>query len=53
MTERLRNARKAAEAQEAKRKHVQSFIDRFRCVGPREWDARLLANGGAGVLVVG
>ncbi|KXZ48205.1 hypothetical protein GPECTOR_29g111 [Gonium pectorale] len=30
MTERLRNARKAAEAQEAKRKHVQQFIDRFR-----------------------
>ncbi len=30
MTERLRNARKAAEAQDAKRKHVQSFIDRFR-----------------------
>ncbi|GIL87925.1 hypothetical protein Vretifemale_15973 [Volvox reticuliferus] len=30
MTERLRNQRKAAEAQEAKRKHVQQFIDRFR-----------------------
>ena len=31
MTERIRNARKAAEAQEVKRKHVQAFIDRFRC----------------------
>mmetsp|Transcript_9139 Transcript_9139/g.17183 ORF Transcript_9139/g.17183 Transcript_9139/m.17183 type:complete len:776 (-) Transcript_9139:93-2420(-) len=30
MAERLRNAAKAAEASEAKRKHVQSFIDRFR-----------------------
>ncbi|KAG2423892.1 hypothetical protein HXX76_014945 [Chlamydomonas incerta] len=30
MTERLKNARKAAEAQDAKRKHVQAFIDRFR-----------------------
>jgi len=30
MSERIRNARKAAEAQELKRKHVQSFIDRFR-----------------------
>ncbi|PNH01238.1 ABC transporter F family member 3 [Tetrabaena socialis] len=30
MTERLRNAKKAAEAQDTKRKHVQQFIDRFR-----------------------
>ncbi|PNW76832.1 hypothetical protein CHLRE_11g478128v5 [Chlamydomonas reinhardtii] len=30
MTERLKNAKKAAEAQDAKRKHVQAFIDRFR-----------------------
>ncbi|GAX81005.1 hypothetical protein CEUSTIGMA_g8440.t1 [Chlamydomonas eustigma] len=30
MAERMRNARKAAEAQDVKRKHVQAFIDRFR-----------------------
>ena len=30
LSERLRNARKAADAQEVKRKHVQAFIDRFR-----------------------
>lgn len=30
MKERQRNARKAAEAQEMKRKHVQAFIDKFR-----------------------
>eukprot|EP00197_Chlamydomonas_leiostraca_P008797 CAMPEP_0202864636 /NCGR_PEP_ID=MMETSP1391-20130828/4798_1 /ASSEMBLY_ACC=CAM_ASM_000867 /TAXON_ID=1034604 /ORGANISM="Chlamydomonas leiostraca, Strain SAG 11-49" /LENGTH=767 /DNA_ID=CAMNT_0049544399 /DNA_START=78 /DNA_END=2381 /DNA_ORIENTATION=- len=30
MAERLKNAKKAAEAQDMKRKHVQSFIDRFR-----------------------
>jgi hypothetical protein len=30
VAERLRNARKAAEAQDLRRKHVQSFIDRFR-----------------------
>ncbi|KAG2441206.1 hypothetical protein HYH02_010050 [Chlamydomonas schloesseri] len=30
MTERIKNQRKAAEAQDAKRKHVQAFIDRFR-----------------------
>jgi hypothetical protein len=30
MAERLKNAKKAAEAQDMKRKHIQSFIDRFR-----------------------
>ncbi|KAL6757773.1 ABC transporter family protein [Haematococcus lacustris] len=30
MAERLKNAKKAAEAQDQKRKHIQSFIDRFR-----------------------
>eukprot|EP00798_Chlamydomonas_sp_ICE-L_P006023 gene6023-12747_t len=30
MTEMLKNKRKAAEAQDVKRKHVQAFIDRFR-----------------------
>jgi ATP-binding cassette subfamily F protein 3 len=30
MTERLKNAKKAADAQDMKRKHIQSFIDRFR-----------------------
>ncbi|KAG2491511.1 hypothetical protein HYH03_010088 [Edaphochlamys debaryana] len=30
MTERVRNQKKAAEAADAKRKHVQAFIDRFR-----------------------
>jgi ATPase subunit of ABC transporter with duplicated ATPase domains len=30
MRERQRNARAAAEAQDAKRKHMQAFIDRFR-----------------------
>jgi len=30
MTERIRNAKRAAEAHEVKRKHVQAFIDRFR-----------------------
>ena len=32
MTERLRNLRKQAEAQNQKRQHVQAFIDRFRYV---------------------
>ena len=32
--ERVKNAKKAAEAQDMKRKHIQSFIDRFRCGGP-------------------
>ncbi len=32
MAERLKNAKKAAESQEMKKKHIQSFIDRFRCV---------------------
>mmetsp|Transcript_18986 Transcript_18986/g.32470 ORF Transcript_18986/g.32470 Transcript_18986/m.32470 type:complete len:755 (+) Transcript_18986:110-2374(+) len=30
VAERTRNARKAAEAQDLKRKHIQTFIDRFR-----------------------
>lgn len=30
MAERMRNAKKQAEAQTQKRQHVQAFIDRFR-----------------------